>query len=234
MLNIFYFHFNPFSVNTWVVWNEDKDTMIVDPGYCNAAERESLISFIDENELRPQAVVITHGHIDHVLGVADCCRRYGIRAYMSPEDGAVMPEHMKVAARFELDEGMKLFPYEPAVDGMTLHIAGTDWKVIATPGHSPGGVCYYSADERILFSGDTLFKGTIGRTDLPCCNYDDLIVSIMDKIMGLDGSTNVLPGHGTPTTIADERTRNPFLQPWGESDQEDLDWDADGIELSHS
>ena len=232
MLNISYFHFNPFSVNTWLVWNEKKETMIVDPGYSSAAEREAFTSFIDEQGLVPEAILITHGHVDHVIGAADCCARYNIPAYMSPDDGEMMAEHGKVAERFNFENGLHLFPYRPVTDGQTIHLAGTDWKAIATPWHSPGGMCYYSEADQILFSGDTLFKETIGRTDLPFCNYDDLIVSIMDKIMGLDGGTNVLPGHGSPTTIADERTHNPFLQPWGEPDQEDIDWNADGIELN--
>ena len=232
MLNIYYFHFNPFSVNTWLVWNDSKEAIIVDPGFCPGEEHEAFTSFISREGLKPEAVLITHGHIDHVLGVADCCRRYGIPAYMGSDEAPAMDQHWGAARRFGLEDAKEEFSAIPVTDGQVIRIAGTEWKAIATPGHSPGGICYLSEKENILFSGDTLFKETIGRTDLPLGNYDDLIVSIMDKLMGLDGEVNVLPGHGAPTTIADERTHNPFLQPWGEPDQEDIDWNEDGIILN--
>lgn len=232
MLNISYFHFNPFSVNTWIVWDESGNTMIVDPGFSDDRERDALYGYIEEQGLKPEAIVLTHGHIDHVLGVTECCARYGIPAYMSPADAAVMDKHGEVAVRFGFAFDLEAFRTEPVTDGQVLHLAGTDWLAIATPGHSPGGTCYYSADNHLLFSGDTLFKDTIGRTDLPCCEYDDLIVSLMDKVMDLPGETDVLPGHGAPTTISDERTHNPFLIPFNEPEQEGIDWDADGIELN--
>lgn len=102
------------------------------------------------------------------------------------------------------------------------------FRVIETPGHSPGGVCFYDEADKVLFSGDTLFAGSIGRTDHPGGDYDKLIASIMEKLMGLPGDVDVLPGHGPRTTLADERTRNPFLQPFNEPDP---DRDAAGIEL---
>ena len=92
-------------------------------------------------------------------------------------------------------------------------------KVIATPGHTPGSVCYLCAEDRILFTGDTLFAGSIGRTDLPLGDYDKLIVSIMDKLMALDGDTRILPGHGGPSTIGEERCENPFLEPFNEKEE---------------
>ena len=115
-------------------------------------------------------------------------------------------------------------------DGEVLELADMKIEVIFTPGHTPGGVCYLLRDEKVMFTGDTLFAGTIGRTDLPGGDYDKLIVSIMDKLMGLPGDVDVLPGHGRKTTIADERTHNPFLQPFNEP-EEDLDWDGEGIEI---
>ena len=105
-------------------------------------------------------------------------------------------------------------------DGQELELAGIKLKVIGTPGHTPGGVCYLDSEDKALFSGDTLFAGTIGRTDLEGGDYDHLIVSVMDKLMGLDGDITVYPGHAHSTTIARERTQNPFLQPFNEPEEE--------------
>ena len=105
-------------------------------------------------------------------------------------------------------------------DGEVLTTAGTAWKVIHTPGHTPGGVCYYSADNKLLLSGDTLFAGSIGRTDLKGGDYDQLMASIKEKLLNLPGETDVIPGHGQPTTIAREGMSNPFLEPFNEPMEE--------------
>ena len=109
-------------------------------------------------------------------------------------------------------------------------LQGAPFKVITTPGHTPGCVCYYCEADKVLLSGDTLFAGSIGRTDHLGGDYDREIISVMDKLMGLPGDVDVLPGHGHRTTIANERTQNPFLQPFNEP-EEDIDWDGDGIEI---
>ena len=101
-------------------------------------------------------------------------------------------------------------------DGDVISTAGTDWKVIATPGHTPGGVCYYSAENSLLLSGDTLFAGSIGRTDLYGGDYDELMKSIKERLLNLPGETDVIPGHGQPTSIAREGMYNPFLEPFNE------------------
>lgn len=231
MLNISFFHFNVFSVNTWLVWDEGGDAFIVDPGCSSDEEQEALEGAIGERGLKPQAIILTHGHIDHVLGVKDCCDKYGIRAYLGAAERAAMPAHWSTGKRFGLTDRIKDFDPVDVHDGDVLTLAGREWKAITTPGHSPGGVCWWCESEHILFSGDTLFKETIGRSDLPYGDYDQLIVSVMDKVMGLPGDTDVLPGHGSPTKISHERTHNPFLQPWGEPQEQEIDWDADGIEL---
>ena len=112
-----------------------------------------------------------------------------------------------------------------------MKFGNIELQVIATPGHTPGGVCWYGEKDGVLFSGDTLFAGAIGRTDNAWGDYDKMIVAIMDKLMGLDGHVSVLPGHGPESSIAYERTHNPFLQPFNEPGGDDLEWDAEGIEL---
>ena len=231
MLNISYFHFNPFDVNTWVVWNEDLEGFLVDPGCSTEREFKSLQDFIEGHSLHLQAIVLTHGHIDHVLGVKRLSDAYGIPVHMGAAEKDAMAGHWKVAERFGLSDRVEHFDCHYVEDGDVLTLAGKEWTAIATPGHSPGGVCWWCGQDGILFSGDTLFRETIGRTDLYGGDYDSLIVSVMDRLMGLPGDTDVLPGHGSPTKISHERTHNPFLQPWGEKEQDGIDWDEDGIEL---
>lgn len=231
MLNISYFHFNPFCENTWVAWNDAKDAIVVDPGYTPGRESEAFHAFIEEHGLHLEAVLLTHGHGDHVAGAADCCSHYGVSAYLSPEDRDMLSEFAALSARMGVDGIDCTFPTIDIHDGDKFQLIGTEWTVIGTPGHTPGGVCYHSEAEGIIFTGDTLFKESIGRSDLPGGDYDKLIVSIMDKVMGIDGSTDILPGHGPVSNISEERTHNPFLEPFNEPEQEGLDWDADGIEL---
>jgi len=231
-MNIRHFCFNPIGVNSYLVWSEDGRAVIIDPGFATEREKAEMFGVISSEGLKVEAILLTHAHFDHVLGLESCVNAFGAPVYMHKDDLPVLREGKATAGRFGL-------PYEIAgvettdlADGQTLRLAGEEWTVITTPGHSPGSVCFYIPAQRLLFSGDTLFRGTIGRSDLPYGDYDKEIVSIMDKLMGLDGATDVLPGHGPGTTIADERTHNPFLEPFNEK-EEDLDAeDIDGIELN--
>ncbi len=229
MLKILTFKFNSFEENCSLAWDETGEGVIIDPGFYNAAEAEALYGKIKEKGVKPMMILLTHGHFDHIFGVKECADRYDIPVYMNQEDNYVLENNF--SRRFGLKEPDCTFSTMPLEDGQTIRFGNTEFKVISTPGHTPGGVCFYDMKDKVLFSGDTLFAGSIGRTDHPGGDYDKLIVSLMDKLMGLPGDVNVFPGHGRNTSIAEERTHNPFLQPFNEPDTDQIDWNADGIEL---
>ena len=232
MLNLEHFLCNPvFRENAWLV-RDGSACFLVDPGFTDDREFAPFEDFVRREGLRVEAILVTHGHYDHIYGVGRCLDLLGdIPVYMHPEDVELIGMAEDMAAPYGGCPALA-FDTVDVVDGQVLDLLGRQWTVISTPGHSKGSVCYYCEAEKLLFSGDTLFAGTIGRTDLHGGSYDSLIVSIMDKLMGLDGDTTVLCGHGRPTTVSDERTHNPFLQPWGEKEQDGIDWSEDGIELN--
>ena len=202
MLNIRHFVFNPFQENTYILSEGDSpEAVVVDPGCDPGREQDFFFGWLETQRIRPVAVLLTHAHPDHRSGAKALQDRFGLPVYMCEAEKEV----------FKLD-----FTTTPLEDGQTLDLAGLRIEVITTPGHTPGGACFYLREQKALLTGDTLFKGTIGRTDLKGGEYDDLIVSIMDKIMGLDGDVGIYPGHGPASSISDERTSNPFLQPFNE------------------
>lgn len=232
LLNIKTFVFNSFRENCYVLWDAVGNCVVVDPGCYWPEEFARLKELVEAEDLTPKAVWLTHGHFDHVHGVLKVVREYSVPVLMSSEDKVVLDNNQAAVGAFGLtapdSSDIKTVDIR---DGEILDtLQGAPFKVITTPGHTPGGVCYYDETDKVLISGDTLFAGTIGRTDHLGGDYDRLIISVMDKLMGLPGDVDVLPGHGHRTTIADERTHNPFLQPFNEP-EEDFDWDGDGIEI---
>ena len=202
MLNIRAFVFGLLRENTYILSSLPGRAVVIDPGCETSEELDFLLKWLEEHELKPEAVVLTHAHHDHRAGAGALQRMFGIPVYMGEAEKQVFDD---------LD-----FETSPLEDGQSLTLAGITFEVIATPGHTPGGVCLYDRADGALLSGDTLFRGTIGRTDLPGGDYDKLIVSVMDKVMGLDGDVEIFPGHGPASSIAEERTENPFLQPFNE------------------
>ena len=205
---------NALQENAYVA-SEGNSCVIIDPGFSGAApdsfpcepffgehrkaagaadELDLLYSYLDTEMLTPEAILLTHSHPDHTLGVAALVERFGIPVYAA-------------AAPAE--------PYSRLEDEATIY----GFKVIATPGHTPDSVCFYNETEHILFTGDTLFAGTIGRTDLPGGDYDSEIRSIMEKLIFLPGETEIYPGHGPASTIGRERIQNPFLEPFNEREE---------------
>lgn len=226
MLNIKTFSFNPFQEKTILLWDDSGEGVIVDPGNHDAVETEQLTGYITRQGIRPKAIWLTHGHPDHVFGAKGLHERYDIPVYVHPDEATTLAFSGDIAQKFGLRSLDVDFPRQDIREGDVLRFGQTAFEVIDTPGHTAGGVCFLDKADKVLLSGDTLFRGAIGRTDLIGGDYDKLIVSVMDKIMGLDGDIEVIPGHGEMTDIGYERTHNPFLQPFNEPE---ADWDPDNL-----
>ncbi len=197
---------SPFEVNCYLIWDEDeKKAIIIDPG----DEDELIIDTIGKLNLQPAAILLTHGHADHIAAVEPLKDKYGIKLYIGKGDESLLESpSANVSALMGFD--ITCPPADKVLtDKDVLKIGGIELTVIATPGHSRGGVCYFVQNK--LFCGDTLFNGSIGRTDLPGGDYQQLIDSINKNILSLPDEIICYPGHGPSTTVGEERRNNPFL-----------------------
>jgi glyoxylase-like metal-dependent hydrolase (beta-lactamase superfamily II) len=204
---------NPFQENTYIVWDEATlEAAIVDCGALFPQEEERIEEFINDNKLKVKYILNTHLHLDHCFGNAWAAERYEVLP-MAHEDDEILLARMGEQARmfglpFEV-RTEKLGRY--LKDGDVLMLGNNEIKVIHTPGHSRGGLCFYISSTGWLISGDSLFEGSIGRTDLEGGSYATLIKSITEHLMILPEETVVYPGHGAYTTIGEEKKCNPFL-----------------------
>ena len=216
MIHVEYFTVNAFMERCSIVWDEEGNCTFVDPGCGNEKEIAEVTAFVKKKGLKPVCIMLTHGHFDHVLGVAELAAAYGgLPVYMNPADKVTVDSNSYFSRMFNVDDPAPFMTSDIA-EGSIIKVGNLRFEVLETPGHTPGGVSYLERNEKILFSGDTLFAGSIGRTDLPGGDYDALMKSIFEKLMILDGDVKVIPGHGPASEIAQERTTNPFLQPFNE------------------
>ena len=222
MIQTEYFTFNIFLERCSLVWDNENSCAIIDPGFSSERERDVFYRFIENRKLSVKAILLTHGHFDHIFGAAQAAEFYGAPIYMHPSDEVIIKEAnpmlcdafgLPVPADFSPESGTLLHAIR---EGDVIEVGNLRFEVIETPGHTPGGVCYLERSEKILFSGDTLFAGSIGRTDNQWADYDALMSGIFTKLMELDGDITVIPGHGPETSIATERMTNPFLMPFNE------------------
>ncbi len=205
------FTFNDFMENTYVLGERGGEVCVIDPG-CNSDEEWStLCQFLAKEACKPVAILLTHGHLDHIFGVERARTAWGVPVAMHPGDLPLVERAQAQAQMWGLKLGNVRPPELELTNGQMLGLAGCSIRVIHTPGHSPGGVCLYLQAQDLLFAGDTLFNGSIGRTDLPGGDYATLIDSIQTRLMPLPDDTLVLCGHGPQTTIGQERAHNPFL-----------------------
>lgn len=191
--------------NTYLII-EDGRAVVIDPG----ADFERIQSRLAEKHAHAECVLITHGHFDHVGAVA-AFNKAGAKVYISETDYSILKN-----SDFDVDLGLGQIAVEPfdadvlLNGGETLDILGHKFEVVSTPGHSSGGLCYI-LDGKTIFTGDTLFNATVGRTDLKYADFDELMSSL-DKLFALDGNYDVLPGHGNPTSLDFERKHNPYAR----------------------
>ncbi len=199
----------PFQVNCYLYWDKaSSDAVIIDPG----AEDDRIIGQITQANLEPKAILLTHGHGDHIAAVAAIKDHFQIPLYIGRgEEELLANPSANVSALF--DNPIVAPPADHLLDDEQMVSAGSiSLKVLSTPGHSPGGVCFLDETQGFLFCGDTLFYGSVGRTDFPGCSHERLIASINDKILNLPDNVVCYPGHGPETTVGAERVNNPFLR----------------------
>lgn len=183
-----------------------KEAIVIDP----ADHAEKIESYLIENDLVCKGILLTHGHFDHILAAKDLCEATKAPIHALEAEAKLLKDS-KMNSSYQIRRDCSLIPDVILKDQEIIHLAGFNIMVIHTPGHTGGGVCYYFKDHGLLFSGDTLFRGDIGRTDLPTGDYRALLESISNKLMLLEDMVNVYPGHGMPTTIGYERENNDYI-----------------------
>jgi len=212
-MNLKCFNVNPFGENVYILWNTDTcDAVVVDPGMMRAAECEMIAQFLQENHLKVSHILLTHMHLDHVCGARWLANLVQAPVCASPLDAPLGERLLEQVQAFHLKVQTEPLTIDaPLAQGDNLTVCGEPMTVLHTPGHTPGGLSFYLPDSALLISGDTIFNGSVGRTDLPGGNPDQLIDSINERIMPLPDETVIVPGHGPSTTVGDERRHNPFL-----------------------
>jgi glyoxylase-like metal-dependent hydrolase (beta-lactamase superfamily II) len=210
-LTIKTFHFNFIQVNTYILYDEMKEAIIIDPGNCDENENEMLIDYIEKEKLTIKYILNTHPHIDHVLG-NDFCKRVYHAPLLAHEEGMpIYKNSFAYGASFGFSQTEFPVPDIFLKEGDEILFGKQSLKVLYTPGHSNGSISLLDHNNKLVFTGDTLFEGSVGRTDLPTGDLSSLMRSIKEKLLVLEDNTLVFPGHGDSTTIGQEKNENPYL-----------------------
>jgi hydroxyacylglutathione hydrolase len=206
------FTFNDFYENTYIVHDESLSCVIIDPGCSTQSEQDEFITYINDLKLKPEYLINTHCHIDHILGNKFVSEKYNLPLTAHANEAGTLASGINTAKMFGIpyEESPQITKY---IDqGDVISFGTSAFEVLYTPGHSPASVSLYCKDDTVLICGDVLFEGSIGRTDLPGGNYELLINMIRYKLFTLPEETIVYPGHGNATTIGTEKATNPFFR----------------------
>lgn len=211
MFQIKVFTFNPVQENTYLLYNEYKECIIIDPGCYFDSEKEELKSFINLNKFEPKILLNTHCHLDHVFGNKFIAEEYKVTLKTHPLEKPILEMAPASGLMFNLPfdnyHGEVIYLEE----GDKIFLRDDQLEVIHAPGHSPGSICFYCEKQHFIIGGDVLFQNSIGRTDLPYGSQEDLVKNIKEKLFALPDAVKVYPGHGPATTIGVEKKENPFL-----------------------
>lgn len=212
MLEVKVLTFNPVQENTYLLFNEKNECIIIDPGCYYDNEKEALTVAIEKNNLRPLMLLNTHCHLDHVFGNKFIAEKYKLTLHLHKTEEQMLRMAPASGLMFNLPFDNYSGEFIFLNEGDIITLGDDKLKVIHTPGHSPGSICFYCKEQKFIVGGDVLFYNSIGRTDLPSGNYEDLIKSIQQKLFVLADDVKVYSGHGPETFIGYEKETNPFLQ----------------------
>jgi len=205
------FVFNHFMENCFVVWDEaSKEASVIDPGAYGAYEVEELVQFVEKNGLTLTHVLLTHAHIDHIAGLKQVCEHFNIPVTLHADGLKLLGQAEVYGSVMRFDQVANMSDLRTVLINDGDRVGPFECRYV--PGHCPGSMAFVLHEERMVFTGDALFRGSIGRTDLPGGNYDQLIKSIRTQILTLDDLYEVLPGHGDTTSVGEEKMYNGFLQ----------------------
>jgi glyoxylase-like metal-dependent hydrolase (beta-lactamase superfamily II) len=206
------FPFNPFQENTYLLYNESGACAIVDPGCYHAHEEETLAEFIRAHKLKPEWLLLTHAHLDHVFGLAWAAKTYGLVPLLHRNEEQVLQRAPVAGQMYGVPTNGYSGSLQWLAEGQTIRMGEDELQVLFAPGHSPGHVCFYCPQQGFVVGGDVLFQRSVGRTDLPGGNHAVLMESIRTQLYTLPEATVVYPGHGPATTIGEEKRENPFVR----------------------
>lgn len=211
MLQIQSFTFSPIQENTYLLFNEFKQCVIIDPGCYFDAEKETLREFIETNGLKPAMLLNTHCHLDHVFGNKFIAETYNLSLQLHEKEKSVLSFAPTSGLMYNMPFDNYAGAFIELKEGDSILLNKDELLVIEAPGHSPGSICFYCSKQKFIIGGDVLFKRSIGRTDLPGGNHQILLNNIRQKLFTLPDNTIVYSGHGPATTIGEEKKENPFL-----------------------